>query len=193
MGAGRVATRKIDGLFHAGATVTVIAPDVDAAVAGLAERDQIRLERRRYASGEAAGYRLVITATGVPEVDAAVAADADAAGVWVNSADDPRNCTFQLPAVHREGPVMVTVATGGASPALASWLRDEIALRCGGGLEELAALLSAARERVKASGRSTESIDWRALLDGPFPTHVRTGQRAEADRLLAATISREDS
>ena len=54
-------------------------------------------------------------------------ADAEAAGIWVNSADDPAHCSFILPAVHRDGAVTVSVSTGGLSPALASWLRDRIA------------------------------------------------------------------
>ena len=44
----------------------------------------------------------------------------------MNSADDPANCTFTLPAVARDGDVTVAVGTGGASPALASHLRGEI-------------------------------------------------------------------
>ena len=48
----------------------------------------LTIERRPYATGDAAAYRLVVTATGIPAVDGAVYADAEAAGVWVNSADD---------------------------------------------------------------------------------------------------------
>ena len=82
---------------------------------------------RPYERGEAAAYRLVVTATGDPDVDGAVYADAEEAGVWVNSADDTEHCTFMLPAVHRDGPVSVAVSTGGTSPALAGWLRGRVA------------------------------------------------------------------
>ena len=49
-----------------------------------------------------AGYRLVIAATDA-RVNAAVFDDGEAAGVWVNGADDPANCSFTLPAVVRRG------------------------------------------------------------------------------------------
>ncbi|MGH8919120.1 MAG: precorrin-2 dehydrogenase/sirohydrochlorin ferrochelatase family protein, partial [Actinomycetes bacterium] len=116
VGGGMVAARKVEGLVRSGAAVTVVAPQVAPSIEQLAATSGVVIERRAYRAGEAAGYRLVITATGLPEVDAAVAADAGAGGVWVNSADDPEHCTFLLPAVHRDGPVTVAVSTGGASP-----------------------------------------------------------------------------
>jgi len=147
----------------------------------------VLLERRRYRSGEAAGYRLVVSATGIADVDGAVAADAEAAGVWVNSADDAERCTFLLPSVHRDGSVSIAVSTGGASPALATWLRRRVADDLGPGLGILAALLEEARQRVHAEGRSTEAIDWPALLDGALPALVRPGDSTRP--LVVATAT----
>ena len=91
-----------------------------------------RIGAAPYAKGEAAAFRLVVTATGIPEVDGAVYDDAEAAGVWANSADDVAHSSFILPAVHRDGAVTVSVSTGGLSPALASWLRTRLASRLRG-------------------------------------------------------------
>jgi siroheme synthase-like protein len=184
VGGGRVAARKIQGLAAAGAFVTVVAPEIVPAVEELAAEHQMTLERRPYRAGEAASYRLVITATGIPEVDALVSADAGAGGVWVNSADDPEHCSFLLPAIHRDGPVTVAVSTGGASPALATWLRRQVADAIGDDVGALAGILETARRNVQASGRSTESVDWQAILDGPLPAMVREGRLDEARRLL---------
>ncbi len=156
VGAGPVAARKLEGLLQAGATVTVVAPTVDAEIL----RSGARVEQRAYRAGEAAGFRLVMTATGVPEVDRQVAADATAAGVWVNSADDPANCSFTLPAVARRGPVTVAVSTDGRSPALATWLRTRLAEALPGNIEAVAADLAAQRIEIRAAGGSTEVIDW---------------------------------
>lgn len=185
VGGGPVAARKAEGLARSGARVTVVAPEVDPAIGRL----PVAVEQRPYQAGEAGHYRLVVTATGVPEVDTSVAADASAAGVWVNSADDAQHCTFLLPAVHRDGPVTVAVSTGGASPALATWLRRQLAEACGEGLGVLAELLEEARRKVQASGRPTESVDWRSILDGPLPGLVREGRLKEARRLLDQAIS----
>lgn len=184
VGGGPVAARKTAGLVRAGAEVTVVAPRIDPAIESLA----VHIERRPYRTGEAGAYQLVLTATGVPVVDRAVAADAEAAGRWVNSADDAEHCSFLLPAVHRQGSVTVAVSTGGASPALARWLRTRIAEILGGELGQLARLLEDARRRLRAAGRSTESVDWEGLLDGPLPELLRRGQADEARALLEEAI-----
>jgi precorrin-2 dehydrogenase/sirohydrochlorin ferrochelatase len=183
VGGGRVAARKVTDLVACGARVTVVAPDVDAA---LAERGDLAVERRPYRPGEAATYRLVVTATGDRAVDSQVFADAEAARVWVNSADDPERCTFTLPAVVRRDPVVVAVATGGHSPALATWLRRRLEAELGPEVAVLAALLGEARSRVKASGRSTEDLDWQALLDAPLlDVLVSEGEDAARARIDA--------
>jgi siroheme synthase-like protein len=187
VGGGPVAARKAQGLLRCGAAVTVVAPDISDVMATLAP---LTIERRPYAAGEAGAYRLVVTATGIPAVDGAVYADAEAAGVWVNSADDSAHCSFILPSVHRDGAVTLAVSTGGQSPALASWLRSRLAAHCGSELGELAELLGRARRQLHDAGRSTELVDWAALLDGPLPGLVRDGRRGEAQALVEAATGR---
>jgi len=197
VGGGAVAARKIAGLLACGASITVVAPELHEAVRVLAEQGTIEgieeypldLQLRPYRSGEAGDYRLVFTATGDPAVDGEVHRDAEAAGVWVNSADDLARCSAVLPAVHRDGPVAVAVSTGGASPALASWLRDRVAEALGPGLAELAELLAEGRAMAVAGGRSTSEVDWRGLLEGPLPGLVTAGKLAEARELIAAAIN----
>jgi len=183
VGGGPVAARKARGLLACGALVTVIATDVCPDMAALTP---LTVERRSYASGDAASFRLVVTATGRPEVDGAVYADADAAGVWVNSADDRDHCSFLLPSVHRDGPVTIAVSTGGLSPALASWLRARLAAHAGARIGLLAQLIGEARTKVRASGLKSESVDWTALLNGPVPSLVEDGRIDNARSILAA-------
>lgn len=157
VGGGRVAQRKVEGLLRARADVTVVAPRIDDGVRAL----PVRLVERTYEPSDLDHVRLVITATDEAAVNAAVSADATRRGIWVNSADDPANCTFTLPAVARDGEVTVAVATGGASPALASHLRGEIEAWLGEiGAGDAALTLGQQRNEMHANGESTESIDW---------------------------------
>lgn len=189
VGGGRVAARKITGLLRAGADVTVIAPEIDPAIEALGNAGRVAIKRRAYQAGDTAAFHYVITATGVRSVDTQVSHDAQAAGVWVNSADDPTNCTAMLPAIYRDGPVSIAVSTGGAAPALSIWLRDQIERVISDRVGELALLLSAARDELHAQGRSTEPIDWMALLDGDLPELVNLGRIDEAKALIAQRLA----
>jgi precorrin-2 dehydrogenase / sirohydrochlorin ferrochelatase len=185
VGGGAVARRKVEGLLAAGAVVTVIAPEVDADLAAL----PVRVERRPYRPGDAAQFRLAIAATDDPATNAAVAADAEAAGVWVNAADDFAGSSFTLPSVARRGPIVVAVSTGGQSPALAVWLRRRIEADLGAEYEVLLRLLSEARDTIKASGRSTEGVDWPSVLDSNMLELIRAGDIGKARERLEACLS----
>jgi precorrin-2 dehydrogenase / sirohydrochlorin ferrochelatase len=190
VGGGPVATQKVEGLLDGGAdTVLVVAPEVTAALAALEADGLVRVERRPYASPEAADHRLVVTATSDPAVNHQVFVDADAAGVWVNSADDPANCTFTLPARVRRGSILVTVATGGHSPALATWLRRRFEAEFGPEYDELLELLSSERESIKAQGRSTEGLAWQEALDRGLLDLLRADRHQEAVELLRTCLS----
>jgi siroheme synthase (precorrin-2 oxidase/ferrochelatase) len=65
VGGGRVAVGKVRRLVEAGAAVTVVAPEVAEEIVAM----DVAVERRPYARGEVAGYRLAVTATGT-DVDA---------------------------------------------------------------------------------------------------------------------------
>jgi precorrin-2 dehydrogenase / sirohydrochlorin ferrochelatase len=185
VGGGEVAARKIAGLLDCGAAVTVVAPD---AIPRLRDDPRLRWHRREYRRGEVASYRLAVTATGIPAVDGQVARDARAAGVPVNAADDPANCTFTLPAVVRQGDVQITVSTGGRSPALAAWLRTRIEAALDESVTELLDLLAATRDALRHAGIATEIPGWRRALEAGLADLVRQGRLDEARALLHAEL-----
>lgn len=190
VGGGHIAERKTRGLLAAGARVDIVAKEVLSPVRALEGTPGVNsIEERPYRSGEVAGYWLAVAATGDDEVNRAVYEDGQAAHVWVNSADDPANCSFILPAVARQGPVSVAVSTSGYSPALASWLKAHAAEHMGPELAELAEMLAEARARLKAQGRSTEGVDWRPSLDWDMLELIRSGGRAEARERIEACLS----
>lgn len=185
VGGGPVALQKVRGLLDAGASVTVVAPDILPAIAEL----PVTTHRRAYRSPEAEDFRLVLVATGDPAVNQQVFNDAEAAGVWVNSADDPTRCSFILPARVRQGRLLVTVSTGGHSPALSAWLRQRLADELGPEYDVLIGVLADVRGEIQASGRGTESLDWRAALDSGILDLVRAGRSEEAKERLRACLS----
>ena len=124
IGGGAVAARRIPGLLDSGADVVVISPGLSAAVARLAAARRIRWIRRCYTSGDCAGSWLVGAWASDPEVNAAAAAEADAAGIWCVRADDAAASRAWTPASARVGDVQVGVLSG--EPRHSSTVRDAI-------------------------------------------------------------------
>lgn len=123
VGGGRVATEKVQGLLECGAEVTVVAPRLDDGLRAL----DVHVLERRFARSDVVGRFLVIAATSDRSVNAAVSAAAGERSTPCNVADDPELCSFILPALVRRDPIVVGVSTGGASPALAQRIRDDVA------------------------------------------------------------------
>ena len=186
VGGGRVALRKVEGLLACGGRVTVVAPRIDAELRSLAE---VRFEERPWRPDDLAGMWLVIAATDDPAVNRAVYDAGQRAGVWVNGADDPANCSFTLPSVVRRGDLQVTVSTGGRSPALATWLRRRLEGEIGPEYAVLLDLLATERDGLKAAGISTEGLDWRSALDSDMLDLIRTGDLAHARERLQTCLS----
>ncbi len=97
-----------------------------------------------------------MVATSDDALNRTISRDAEARRVFCNVADVPDLCSFILPALHRRGPITVAVSTGGASPALAQWLRDRFASQIGSEHEQLAGELRKQRPWAKQNLNSYE-------------------------------------
>ena len=188
VGAGRIAARKIEPLLDLGAEIHVIAPVVGAEVRAWADEGRCSIAERQFVPADLEGAWLAFTATDDPEVNAAVHRAGEAARVWVNSADDPANCSFTMMSVVRRSDLVVAVGTGGRSPALAAHLKRLLNEELGPEYEVLLDLLSEAREGWRASGRSSESADWQRAFDSGIVDLVRAGRVAEAKELLNSCL-----
>ena len=187
VGGGIVAAQKARGLVEAEAVVHVVAPRISDE---LRDVPGVTWDERGYVVDDLTGCALVITATDDPAVNHQVYLDADARGIWVNAADDPVNCTFTLPARVRRGDLLVTVSTGGHSPAVASWLRRRLENDIGPEFETLLELIAGERERLQREGTSTEGVDWQNAIDsGKLLELIREGRLAEAKERLQACLS----
>nr|WP_202884892.1 uroporphyrinogen-III C-methyltransferase [Actinopolymorpha cephalotaxi] len=138
VGGGPVAVRRVGGLLDAGAVVTVVAPALCEDLAALVEPGRVDWVAREYSPGdlsgdlggdlrgELAGARVVQAATDDPGTNAAVAAEADAAGIWCVRADDAERSAAWTPATVRFDDVTVAVSAG-RDPRRARRLKDRIA------------------------------------------------------------------
>ncbi len=180
VGGGNVAIQKVSGLVKADAQVTVVAPEI---------RDEIRempvkIFERPYRRGEVASYRLAITCTDDSAVNKQVFEDAEASGIWANSADDVENCAWILPSVTRSGGLTLAVSTGGKSPAMAQWLRRRFTAEFDQRYDELLELLAKVRSEAKQELGTSEITGWQAALDDGLFDLVAAGDNKTAYRRL---------
>jgi siroheme synthase-like protein len=121
VGGGQVAAAKLEALLRAGATVTVVAPEVRPEL----EREGVVIERRPFAEEDLDGAWLVVAAAHA-DVNRRVAAAAEARRVFVLAVDDPQSGSAYAPAVVRRGGVSIALSTEGQAPGLAALLRQAL-------------------------------------------------------------------
>lgn len=189
VGAGRIAARKVEALLEAGAEVHVVAPEVGDEIAAWRDARRLTVDQRGFEPSDLDGAWLATAATSEAAVNRAVFDAAEARRLWVNAADDPEHCSFTLMSVVRQGDLVVTIGTGGRSPALATYLKDHVTEEMGPEWAELLEMLSEARERLRAGGVSSETVDWKRALDSGMLDLIRAGRQAEAKELLEACLS----
>lgn len=192
VGGGRVAEHKVGLCLAAGAQVRVISPTITAGLRALAEGGQVEFHARPFAAGDTRGAMLVVAATGRPDTDAAVAAEAKGAGLLVSVSGNGRLGNALFTAEVRRGPVSIAVSTGGASPALTRRLCQEVARVIGPEYGALAELLAEVRERVsalKGLAQSERARIYAEIADGPALQLLSEG-RPEAARALADRVIR---
>jgi precorrin-2 dehydrogenase/sirohydrochlorin ferrochelatase len=190
IGGGEVADRKIQSLMDTGASILVVSPEVTSGIASLFEQKRIHLFNRHYVAGDCAGAALVFSATGDAEISRAVYEEATALGIFINTADQPAQCSFIMPAVVRRGDIGVAISTSGTSPALAARLRRKISGIIGPEYARLAELLSRARPEIRRKLRTEQNrkdLQYR-IIDSDIITLLKVDDIAPAERRLKEII-----
>lgn len=121
------------------------------------------------------------------------AAAARASGALVNVVDRPHLSDFTMPAIVDRGVVVAGIGTGGASPVLATRLRQELESRWPEGLGRLAEL----SRRVQAEARTLlpdltrRRVALRRLLDGPAADAALAGDMDKAEALARQELAED--
>ena len=186
VGGGGVAERKCRSLLDAGAVVTVMAPDVTPCLAKLVLQGSIAHLPRPYEPGAMAGAALVFAATDDRTVNRAVAEEATHLGILVCVADEPAEGTFTSPSTVRRGGLLITISTGGRSPALARQIRGELEERYGPEYADVVDILGAFREKLltERRGSAYNKQLFNELLERSLPRLLSSGAAGNRDRLL---------
>ena len=179
---------RVEGLLAAGADdVSVVATGPGPRLDELEGIDGITVERRSWRSEDLNGVFLVVAASRDPGERAAIAREARSRRALVNVMDDIPNCDWSTPSTVRRGELVLSIATGGASPALAKKLRMQLSSSFGEEWSEVLTVLRSVRELTMPSlpDFATRARRWSDALDLEEASGlVREGRSDELARRL---------
>lgn len=148
VGAGRVALRRASLLLKANAQLVVIAPQIDA---GFTKLQDVELQQRAVKETDIdQHWRLVVTASNQPEVNAMVSRQCQRLGVLCNRCDAFEQGSFICGATSSQGSIISAVVSGGV-PEMARYLDQKFKKLMTPALIELTALLAEVRPLLKAA------------------------------------------
>ncbi len=186
IGGGEVGQRKAERLLECGARVSVVGKKLTPALAGLRKKGAIEHIPGDYEQKQLNGAFLVIGATDDPVINERIFLDARRQGVLANIVDDPDRCDFILPALCRQGDLVITVATGGKSPALAKKLRQDLEERYGPEYEVLLKIMGEIRGAIIGRGEGSDENRkvFEALVDSDILDHIRKADWREVKAIV---------
>jgi precorrin-2 dehydrogenase/sirohydrochlorin ferrochelatase len=185
VGGGQVAERKVEGLLKAGAKVVVISSRLTPKLKRLSDRGIIRNIVRNYRKGDLKGAVLAFGATNDPGINRRILREAREESVLLNAVDDPQNCDFTIPSMVSRGDLLISISTGGKSPALSQKIRKELEKNYGKEYEALLSLLSAVRERLVGMADSKQNkAKFKKLVNSNLLRLIRERKIEQIDKLL---------
>ena len=188
VGGGTVAEGKIDALLEANASVTLVSPEVTSRLADLAAKRRLSWKRRTFAPEDLIGAFVVIAATDQRDLNARIAALARSQSILVNAVDDAPNCDFIAMSVIRRGELQVAISTGGASPAMARWVREELEAIVPDEFGPLLEVLGKVRAELKGAGRIPPYAVWSRAITPELLALVAAGDLEAAGHYLRAAL-----
>lgn len=190
VGGDDAAAAKAALLHRAGAEVSIVAETPCPALSDAMRRGAANHLARHFSPPLLDGVALVMVAGETLAVSEAVALAARQHGIPVNVMDDARLCSFIMPAIVDRAPVTIAISTGGASPLLASLLRQWLDAVLPQRLGRLAALAGHFRERVRRRLRDgiARRRFWHDILTGEAATLALDGNVAAAGAVLLQSL-----
>ena len=124
IGGGHEAEGKVRGLLDCHANITLIAPELTPQLQKWVDEGEVMWLQRGYRYGDLRSAFLVLAEKSDPTTNAQIYDEAMAERALVTVMDDIPHCSIVAGSVVRQGPLVITVSTSGAAPALAVRLRE---------------------------------------------------------------------
>lgn len=197
LGGGSVAWRKVNALLKADAVITVISPTLIEPLTKLAKAKKLLHKEQLYRQGDLMNFFLVICATDDQKINRCAAKEASENGALVNVVDASFPSDFTVPAQISRGDLLMTVSTGGKSPAFSRALSKELAQTYGEAYGVYLELLANAREEMKTRLKTSKDREffWQKVMNQEVLDLIKQGKlnKAEAEIKNAIGSIRSES
>lgn len=190
VGGGKVAARKILSLLFCGGVVRVVSPEICRTIKELVDKKRVEWVSREYQDSDILDAFLVFAATDNSAVQQKVAEHAGTWGILLNSADNPELSDFQLPAKLRHRELLITISTGGSSPALATQIKHRLEREFGPEYGILVELMAKIRQQVVGGDKSSEQNRalFHEILEQPILDCIKTREWSQLQKLLVEVL-----
>ncbi|MGN1267085.1 MAG: bifunctional precorrin-2 dehydrogenase/sirohydrochlorin ferrochelatase [Dorea sp.] len=146
VGGGAVAFRKIEVLREFGAKVTVVSPEI---MQSIKEMEDIFCKERAFQLSDIHNMKLVVATTGDKALNHMIAEACKEQKIPVNIVDQIEDCSFIFPSYLKQGEVVAAFGSGGQSPVITQYLKEQARPFMTKDLGELAESMGAIRQIVK--------------------------------------------
>lgn len=191
VGGGEMALRKARVVLDAGAVLRVIAPAISAELQRLVTAQHGECLLREYQASDMQGCCLVLATTDQPDINTAIATQAQARGIPVYAVGAPELSSVMFPAIVDRSPLIIAVSTAGHAPVLARLARAKIETWLPASYGRLAGLAALFRDQVKTLLPNVQPrrVFWEDVFQGSIAEHMFAGREQQAEQLLAEKIS----
>ena len=153
VGGGRVAFRKALVLLDFGAVVTAMAPDISDELRAL---NGVKLLCAEFSPDMLGDYDLVVAASDDLRLNKTISELCRKQKIPINVVDRQEECSFIFPSYIKEKGVVAAFSSGGKSPLLTQYLRDNSKQLVTSLVGDIAECLGRIREEVKLSIETEE-------------------------------------
>jgi precorrin-2 dehydrogenase/sirohydrochlorin ferrochelatase len=126
VGGGSVALRKVLALLDSNANIDLVSPSVLPELETLGKKGLINIKKRRFRDEDLEGVNLVIVSTNDTETNECISDEAKRRKIICNVVDRPELCSAIFPSILSRGRLQLAISTGGASPAMARFIKEQI-------------------------------------------------------------------
>ena len=196
VGLGKVGQRKLATLLKAEPEqVTVLdmfSPEeiTDTDLLELINHPAVTYQKKNFTIDDVTDMFLVFASTGSKEVNKQIADACAERNILCNVIDDPTAGTFTVPAHIESGDLLITLSTGGASPALSRKIKKELQEQVGNKYAPVVTLLGRLRPLILelANDTAENTAVFRKLVSSDIAEAIQMQDRNKAESILQSTL-----